>query len=115
MEARLKVTNLWVNSVGVDDATIVFNDTDACGSSTGQVTACVQANITETLNDECFTTPAGCGADCAHIVGFIDEVLQAMENTAAGSRDTSMDTAWCYHQQQKQQQNTKRKKKTIET
>lgn len=83
---------LWVNSFWVNDGSIVFNDTDTSGTSTSQVTACVQTDITETLNDERLSTPSWCCADGAHVVCFVDEVLQTVENTATGSWHTTMDT-----------------------
>lgn len=82
--------------------------------------ACVQSHVTETLHDERLAAPAGrracwqfsvlhwadaqnqyiwvkrqCGwhTDCAHVIGFVNEIFQAVENASAGGRYTSMDTA----------------------
>lgn len=82
---------LWVNSVRINDAAIVLDDTDAGGAGTGQVAASVQTDIAEALDDERLAAPAGSGADGAHVIGLVDEVLQSVEHAAAGSRDTSMD------------------------
>lgn len=50
---------LGVNTVGVVDGSVVFDDSDAGGASTDQVTAGVETHITETLYDEGLATPAG--------------------------------------------------------
>lgn len=84
---------LWVNTIWIENTSVVLNDSDACGTSPSQVSACVQTDITETLNNECFATPARRRANGAHIISLVDEVLQTVEDTTSGSRDTTMNTA----------------------
>lgn len=53
----------------------------------------VETHITETLNDESFATPSGSGANHAHVAGFVNEVLQPVEDTSASSGNSSMDAS----------------------
>lgn len=50
---------LGVNALWVVQGTVVLNDTDAGGTSAGQVAGGVQTHITEALHDEGLTAPAG--------------------------------------------------------
>lgn len=49
---KYRITHFWVNAFGVEDGTIVFDDTNASCTGTGQVAACVKTDITETLYDK---------------------------------------------------------------
>jgi hypothetical protein len=55
---------LWIDTLIVVNSTVMFNDTNTQCSGTGQVTTCVQTDITETLYNKCLTTPSWC---CAYV------------------------------------------------
>lgn len=84
---------LGVDSVLVVDGAIVLDDADAGGSRAGQVAARVQADVTKALHDVRLAAPAGRRADHAHVVGLVDKVLQAVEDTASGGGHAAVDTA----------------------
>lgn len=84
-------TYLGVNSrFSIYKGTIMFNDTDTGGSGPSQITTGVQTNITKTLDDKCFSTPARGCANGTHVICFVDEILQTMEYTATSGRHTPM-------------------------
>lgn len=90
---KYRITHFWVNAFGVEDGTIVFDDTNASCTGTGQVAACVKTDITKTLYDVCFASPAGCSADGLHVGRLFDEVFETVEDTATSGRNTAMNTA----------------------
>lgn len=50
------ISYLWVNSFGVDNATITFDDTNTNGAGSMQISHCMQSNVTETLERICTYT-----------------------------------------------------------
>lgn len=58
-----------------------------------QVTHRVQADVTETLDDEGLVLPAGLQAAHVHVVGLVDEVLDAVEDAPAGGGHAAVDAA----------------------
>lgn len=50
---------LGVDAVGVVDGAVVLDDADAGGSGAHEITASVQAHVTEALHDESLATPSG--------------------------------------------------------
>jgi hypothetical protein len=84
---------LWVNALWVEDGSVVFNDADAGGASAGQVTASVETDVTEALDDEGFAAPSGSCSDLAHVSRLVDEVLDSVEDSTSGGRDATVNTA----------------------
>ena len=79
-----------VDAVLAADGAVPLENADALGSSSGQVAAGVEADITEALDDEGLATPSGGVLDHGHVVGLVDKVVQTMENSASGSRCSSV-------------------------
>merc|ERR1719474_901560 len=61
-----------------------------CSSSTGQVSACVKTNITESLHDVGFASPSCLSSNKAHVVRVNNEVLKAVEYSSACGRSSAM-------------------------
>lgn len=57
-----------------------------------QVAHGVQTDVAETLNDDGLALPAGLKTDHLHVIRFIDEVLDAVEDTPSGGWDATVDT-----------------------
>lgn len=69
---------LGVNSLlSIYKSTIMFNDTDTSGTGSRQITTGVQTDITKTLDDKRFSTPARCRADCTHIICFVTPFIRS--------------------------------------
>ena len=85
MSIKLPVLKLFgVDAVGVEDGAIPLEDTDAFSSGSAQVPHGVETHITEALDDEGLVFPAWSDSDQVHVLGLIDEVVQAVEHTTPG-------------------------------
>lgn len=82
-----------VDAFWVEDGAVVLDDADASGASASQVTAGVEADVAEALDDESLAAPSGSSSDLAHVRCLVDEVLQAVEHTATGGGHAAVDAA----------------------
>ena len=84
---------LGVNAVLVVDAAVPLGDADTGGPGPGEVAAGVETDVTEALDDVSLAAPAGEVADHAHVVGLVDEVVQAVEHSPSCGAGSTMDTS----------------------
>lgn len=57
-----------------------------------QISHGVQADVTESLNDESFSTPTGRRSNHAHVIRLVNKVLQTVENAPTGGGNSTVDT-----------------------
>merc|ERR1719308_263729 len=84
--------SLGVNTLRVVDGAIPLSNSNASGSNSGQISACVQTNISESLNNVSFTNPANLQTKLGHILLLFDKVIQTMEHTSTSCTGPTMDT-----------------------
>ena len=49
----------------------------------------MQTHVAETLNDKGLTGPARRHSDHSHVLSFVDEVVEAVEDSSSGGRGTT--------------------------
>lgn len=84
---------LGVDAFGVEDGAVDLLDADASGSGTVEVPHRVETHVTKTLDDDSLATHAGGRPDHGHVGRLVEEVLQAVEDTATGGGHTAVDTS----------------------
>ena len=84
---------LGINPLHVDDASVPFSHANTRGTGTCQVSAGVETNVPETLDDVGLASPAWSVANHGHVLSLVDEVLQTMEDSSSCGAGASMDSS----------------------
>lgn len=93
IKKNIMKSHLGVDAFRIENGTVILDHADAPGPSTVEVPHGVQTDVTETLDDEGLTLPAGLQAAHVHVVALVDEVLQAVEDASTGGGDATVDAA----------------------
>ena len=85
--------SLGVDPLRIVDGSVPLGDAHTGGPSSGEVPAGVQADVAEALHDVRLAAPAWEVADHGHVITFIDEVVQAVEDSPACGGGPAVDAA----------------------
>merc|ERR1719341_2708373 len=84
---------LGVDAIGVPDGAIPLSNSNAGGASPSEIPAGVKAHVAKALHNVGLAGPARSLPNHRHEMSLIDEVLKAMEDTAACGASPAVDAA----------------------